>query len=399
VDEDRLLGLIEQEAVARAVKQSSDELSALREFHRDALDSLPLPVIATDLDGAVTLWNGAAARLWRRPAEEVIHRRLTALGLPGLRAELLLDESAAVRAGKAPARVAESELSVPGADPRLLRIEVTPLVSAANELIGLLYVVHDATSVRSLDEELRTARAERGRAVEDLQTANEELQSSNEELETTNEELQSANEELQTTNEELQSINEELETTNEELHSANAELDATNRELAHRTEELNLLGFYQRTIIRSLSSAVAVLDPQGRITLWNLAAERLFGITEPEALGQLFWTLRLPIVHRGLVARIRRSLTKQVALRVDELSYERPGGAQAHAALAAVPLVEAGRYLGAVILVEDTTRAVLLAEERIASARRRDQRRAGAPREAPRRGGKLVKLQIPREPK
>jgi hypothetical protein len=50
----------------------------------------------------------------------------------------------------------------------------------------------------------------------------------------------------------------------EELQSTNEELDATNRELAHRTEEMNRYYFSQRTIIRSLSSAVMVVDAEGR---------------------------------------------------------------------------------------------------------------------------------------
>ena len=195
--------------------------------------------------------------------------------------------------------------------------------------------------------------------------------------------LERARRELETAYEELQSTVEELETTNEELQSTNAELDATNRELAHRTEELNFLSFHQRTIIRSLSAAVAVLDPQGRITVWNLAAERLLGLTEAEAVGQLLWTLRVPILARALMKEIRKKLLKQLALRVEDIQYERPGGGRGHAALSAVPLVEDQRALGSVIIVEDTTRAVLLAEERLreAAEKRERERRTGSRRE------------------
>src|SRR5262249_36251387 len=148
---------------------------------------------------------------------------------------------------------------------------------------------------------------ERQSVVEELQTSNEELQSSNEELETTNEELQSANEELQTTNEELQSTNEELETTNEERQSTNADLDSTNRELRTGTEEMNQLALRQKGIIRSVSAAVIMLDPSGRITLWNLAAERLLGLPETEAVGQILWRARIPALKRTLLVRIKRS--------------------------------------------------------------------------------------------
>ncbi|HET9594675.1 MAG TPA: PAS domain-containing protein, partial [Anaeromyxobacteraceae bacterium] len=362
--EDRLAGIIEQEDVSRAARQTREELAALGQFHRDLVNALPAPVIATTVDGAVSCWNAAAARLWRRTESEVVGKRLTALGLPGLPGDLLLEKTAQVRDGKVERREGEATLEVDGAE-TVLSTEVMRLHDAASELVGLLYVVTDVTTVRGLDAELRQTRDERQKAIEDLQTTNEELQSSNEELETTNEELQSANEELQTTNEELQSTNEELETTNEELQSTNSELDATNRELAHRTDELNVMSFYQRTIIRSLSAAVVVIDPGGRITLWNLASERLFGITENEALGQTLWTLRIPVIGRKVISAIRRALGRKVGHRIDDISYDRAGGGRGHAALAAVPLVDEDRFLGGVVIVEDTTRAVLLAEERL----------------------------------
>jgi two-component system, chemotaxis family, CheB/CheR fusion protein len=364
VNEERLLGQLEQEDVARAVRQTQEDLGALRDVHRDALYSIPVPVIATSLDGSVQTWNPAAARLWKRNEGDVRGKKLTALALTGISGDLLVEKSALVREGKSESQTAEGLVPTPSG-PREVRVEVTAAHNGASEMTGLVYTAHDITPMRSLSADLQQAREDRGRAAEDLQTANEELQSSNEELETTNEELQSANEELQTTNEELQSINEELETTNEELQSTNAELDATNRELAHRTDELNVLSYYQRTIIRSLSAAVVVVDPQGRITLWNLASERLLGLTENEALGQLLWTLRIPVISRAFVKNIRRNLGKHLALRVEDITYDRPGGGRGHAALSAIPLVDEDRVLGAVIIVEDTTRAVVLAEERL----------------------------------
>ncbi|HVI23064.1 MAG TPA: PAS domain-containing protein, partial [Myxococcales bacterium] len=211
--------------------------------------------------------------------------------------------------------------------------------------------------------EARRATDERQASFEELQTLTEEMQSSNEELETTNEELQSANEELQTTNEELQSTNEELETTNEELQSTNAELDATNRELAHRTEEMNKLAFYQRTILRSLSAAVVVLDPQGRINMWNLAAERLLGLAEGEALGQVLWTLAIPAIPRPVLGRVRKSLAQNLANRTEEVEYELPSGGTGTAMIAAVPILDGGAGLGSVLIFEDTTRQTALAAE------------------------------------
>jgi two-component system CheB/CheR fusion protein len=364
--EERIIGVLEQEDVSFAVRQSQEELSALGEFQRDVLNSVSFPIVCTSLDGTVTLWNAAAARSWQRPESDVLGRKLSSLGIRGLPGDLPAEKAAALREGKIDRQVALTELPDAPDGPRIAEVEIAAMRDSGREVAALLYVLRDITQVNRLEQELETAREERDKAIEDLQTANEEFQSSNEELETTNEELQSANEELQTTNEELQSTNEELETTNEELHSTNSELDATNRELAHRTEELNVLGFYHRTIIRSLANAVVVVDPLGRITLWNLAAERLLGLTEAEALGQQLWTLRIPILTRSIVKQMREHISRGVAFRADDLTYERPGGRVGHAAVSIVPLAdEDKRELGAVLIVEDTTRAAMLIEERL----------------------------------
>ena len=322
--------------MARAVRQTQEELAALPNAHRDAFQGLTQPAIVTSIDGAVQLWNAASARLWRRTEAEVRGKKLTALALPGIPGDLLVEKTAAVREGKAERQSGEGVLPSP-AGPLELSVDVSALRDTAGEMSGLFYVVHDVTPLRSLETELRQARDERERATEDLEAANEELQSSNE----------------------------ELETTNEELESTNAELDATNRELVHRTDELNVLSFYQKTIIRSLSAAVVVIDPRGRITLWNLAAERVFGLTEGEALGQLVWSLRIPVIDRALIKRIRKNLAGRLALRLEDITYGRVGGGRGHAALSAVPLIDEERVFGAVIILEDTTRAVILAEERL----------------------------------
>ncbi len=365
VTTDRLLGLLEQENITRIVGQSRDELSLLEQFHRNVVEAVPQPLIGTSNDGTIILWNAAAAKLWGRVHGEAAGKKLTALNLPGLPGDLLLEKTAMVRDGRSEREVSDGRIAGRAKDEGTTHVEVsvTPIRNVGGERLGLLYQVFDVTSMRGTEEELRKTAEELRTAIEERATANEELQSTNEELQTTNEELQSANEELQTTNEELQSTNEELETTNQELHSTNQELDATNRELAARTEQMNVLAFYQRTIIRSLSAAVVVLDAHGRITAWNLAAERFLGLAENEALGQLLWTLRVPALAPSLLTRIRRALAARRGLRLEAVSYALPNGSEGHAIVAAVPLLEDGNNLGAVILFEDTTRAMNLASE------------------------------------
>jgi two-component system CheB/CheR fusion protein len=329
--------------------------------------------VATGVNGDVKFWGGAAARIWGLSDKEVVGKKLSSLGLAGLSGDLLIEKTAAVREGRRDREAGDGLIPIPGAaDPMTVSVEVSCLRNAAKQLIGLLYVVHDVTALRALERDMRRVNEELRLANEKLQVANEELQATNEELETTNEELQSANEELQTTNEELQttneelqSANEELETTNEELQSTNVELDATNRELAHRTEEMNLLGFYHRTIIRSLSAAIVILDSDGRITIWNIAAERLLGLAEAEALGQILWTLRVPALPRPIVLRIRNLLREDRPFRADNVEYDLPTGGRGYANLAALPLLEGKSRMGAAIIFEDVTRFARFAERRL----------------------------------
>jgi two-component system CheB/CheR fusion protein len=137
----------------------------------------------------------------------------------------------------------------------------------------------DVTEFHRLQEQLLTSKRE-------LEQAYEELQATVEELETTNEELQSTNEELETTNEELQSTNEELETMNEELQSSNEELETMNEELRHRSTELHQLNAFLETILSTMGLAVAVLDQDLRVQIWNGQARELWGLAPEEAEGQ-----------------------------------------------------------------------------------------------------------------
>jgi two-component system CheB/CheR fusion protein len=330
---------------------------------RDVLDSQSCPLIVTDPEGTVRMWNRAASRLWGHKEADVTGKKLSALNLPGLSQDLLVEQSARVRSGRSEREFTDATLAGPGEEPIHLRGQVVPLRGPGGELTGLVYAAHDISAQYGLERNLHKVTEELEAANLRLQSSNEELRASNEELETTNEELQSANEELQTTNEELQSTNEELETTNEELQSTNSELDATNRELAHRTEEMDALAFCQRTIIRTLSVAVLVLDAQGRITTWNLAAERLLGLTEREALGQVLWTLRIPALTRSLLQKLRKHLSGSLSMRQEGVGYQLPHGGRGQATVVATPLVTNAQVLGAVILFEDTTRLAALAQE------------------------------------
>jgi two-component system CheB/CheR fusion protein len=103
-------------------------------------------------------------------------------------------------------------------------------------------------------------------------------------------ELQSTNEELETTNEELQSTNEELETMNEEMQSTNDELQTINDELAQRTAELHQLTEFLESIWAGLGGAVAVLDPDLRVLVWNHGFEELWVSVRQKSRASRSWT-------------------------------------------------------------------------------------------------------------
>ncbi len=187
-----------------------------------------------------------------------------------------------------------------GDSDRFVDVRLIPLLSDGVSMgTSISYV--DVTETHRLEEELSGSKRE-------LEQAYEELQSTVEELETTNEELQSTNEELETTNEELQSTNEELETMNEELQSSNEELETMNEELRHRTQEVNDVNSFLETILTTIGLAVAVLDRNQRVQIWNGKARELWGVTPEEAEDEHLLSLDIGLPLDNLRVQIRDTL-------------------------------------------------------------------------------------------
>ncbi len=194
---------------------------------------------------------------------------------------------------------------------RIFDVRLTPLGSDGVAM-GTSIAYIDVTEAHRLQDQLTGSKRE-------LEQAYEELQSTVEELETTNEELQSTNEELETTNEELQSTNEELETMNEELQSSNEELETMNEELRHRSKELNDVNAFLETILTTVGLAVAVLDRNQRVQIWNGTARELWGVTSEEAEDEHLMALDIGLPVDTLRQQIRdtligRSVREEVTL-------------------------------------------------------------------------------------
>lgn len=175
-------------------------------------------------------------------------------------------------------------------------------------------VIWDFREKERLRGELEIRQRETGALNEELAASNEEINASNEELTTINEELTEAREELQSLNESLekkveertkallrseeetQALNEELTATNEELAAANEELLTTNEELADNERRLQqllqeVMAAEERSaklaaIVESSDDAIIGKTLDGVITSWNRGAERMFGYTDHEIIGE-----------------------------------------------------------------------------------------------------------------
>jgi two-component system, chemotaxis family, CheB/CheR fusion protein len=265
-----------------------------------AFDVVGAAQIVLDHDRAVIMANDAARRLFGlgiadlgRPIQdlELSYRPIELRGhLDSLDRELRPLEIKAVHW-----RTADSE--------RVLDVRLVPLATDG-VMMGASITYIDVTESHRLQDQLTGSKRE-------LEQAYEELQSTVEELETTNEELQSTNEELETTNEELQSTNEELETMNEELQSSNEELETMNEELRYRTQEVNDVNAFLETILTTIGLAVAVLDRNQRVQIWNHKARELWGLTSEEAEDEHLMALDIGLPLEKVRQQVRDTLTGQ----------------------------------------------------------------------------------------
>jgi two-component system CheB/CheR fusion protein len=247
-----------------------------------ALEASPEAQIVVDAGGYLMLANARARTLFKLSVDDLA-RPFQDLELSYRPLELRSRIQQAYL-DRRPSLVDEVEWPTASGEVVHLQVQVVPLLDDDQTLLGASISFADVTRSRRYKEELEHAN-------QGLEDAYAELQSTNEELETTNEELQSTVEELETTNEELQSTNEELETMNEELQSTNDELQTINDELAQRTAELHQLTEFLESIWAGLGGAVAVLDPELRVLVWNHGSEDLWGVREAEVQGQPFLDL------------------------------------------------------------------------------------------------------------
>ena len=314
-----------------------------------ALASGPVAQLAVDLNDRLRVVNAAAETLFNlRPRDtgrpfqdlEVSYRPVE-----------LRSRIEQVRNELRPIELHDVEWLRPGAEANYFDVSIVPLFAGPGDLTGTGISFIDVTRYRRVRDELAYANTE-------LERAYEELQSLNEELETTNEELQSTNEELETTNEELQSTNEELETMNEELQSTNDELQGINEQLRGRTEELDQTNSFLGSVLRSLGSAVIVLNEELRVQVWSPGAEDLWGLRPEEAESRelLSLDIGLPVVE--IAPKLRRAVRDDpsgdgAGLPVHNVTAVNRRGKTVELQIAASPLrTEEGAISGVILVID-----------------------------------------------
>lgn len=82
-----------------------------------------------------------------------------------------------------------------------------------------------------------------------------------------------------------------------------------NDELTHRTQEVNGVNSFLETILTTIGLAVAVLDRDQRVQIWNGKARELWGLTAAEAEDEDLMALDIGLPVEKLRQQINDTLT------------------------------------------------------------------------------------------
>lgn len=128
-------------------------------------------------------------------------------------------------------------------------------------------------------------------------------------------------------------------------------------------EELRQLRNYLSNIIDSMPSVIVGVDPDGKVTQWNNAAQRITGISSDAALGRPLEQAFPRLASR--MERMREAIRTRET-QIDSRQVRKEGGETRYEDVSVYPLVANG-VEGAVIRVDDVTEQVRIEEMMVQS--------------------------------
>lgn len=147
-----------------------------------------------------------------------------------------------------------------------------------------------------------------------------------------------------------------------ELIAANATLQAQIAERMQTEEALRESVELFRSFVEQSLDGIMLADEQGKIVEWNLASEKLTGLTRDEVLGKSCWDVQMRLAVQERQTEDMRRFLKESTLkalstghapwlsRTMEVEYRRADGSQRIAQQTAFPIkTEAGFRLGAIL--------------------------------------------------
>ncbi len=156
-----------------------------------------------------------------------------------------------------------------------------------------------------------------------------------------------------------------------DLRLVSVRLEDAYRKLEERAIQLINIQDYTQSILRSITSGVLTVGPDGSITTINPAAERMLGVSEydivPKPIGSIFRD------DGGLSADVDKVLSGRLPLTLREITVVTRGGRTVHVQASTSRMrAVGGRILGAVVTVEDiseikTLTAQLIRADRLAA--------------------------------
>lgn len=117
---------------------------------------------------------------------------------------------------------------------------------------------------------------------------------------------------------------------------------------------------FYRTLVREAPDAIIYANAQGTITFWNRAAERIFGFSEPEAVGKSLDIIIPENLRKrhwdGFAETIRTGKTRYGAGDILAVPALRKDGARVSIEFTILPFSDrTGRILGMAAILRDVT--------------------------------------------